>query len=36
MKRAIIEAYADFDDLHFVGVIIKEEIIIAPTENEIK
>ena len=36
MKRAIIEAYADFDDLHFVGVIIKEEIIIAPTENVIK
>ncbi|KAF0091541.1 MAG: rod shape-determining protein MreC [Fusobacteria bacterium] len=36
MKRAIIEAYADFDDLHFVGVIIKEEIILTPTENEIK
>lgn len=36
MKRAIIEAYADFDDLHFVGVIIKEEIIITPTDKEIK
>lgn len=36
MKRAIIEAYADFDDLRFVGVIIKEEIIITPTENVIQ
>lgn len=36
MKRAIIEAYADFDDLRFVGVIIKEEIILTPTKNEIK
>lgn len=36
MKRAIIEAYANFDDLHFVGVIIKEEIILTPTENVIK
>ena len=30
MKRAIIEPYADFDDLHFVGVIIKQEIEVAP------
>lgn len=36
MKRAIIEAYADFDDLHFAGVIIKEEIILAPADNVIK
>lgn len=33
MKRAIIEPYADFDDLHFVGVIIKQEIIVAPAEE---
>ena len=33
MKRAIIEPYADFDDLHFVGVIIKQEIIVAPVEE---
>lgn len=36
MKRAIIEAYADFDDLRFVGVIIKEEIIIPPAEPVIQ
>ena len=36
MKRAIIEAYADFDDLRFVGVIIKEEIIIPPAETVIQ
>ncbi len=36
MKRAIIEAYADFDDLRFVGVIIKEEIILPPTESVIQ
>lgn len=36
MKRAIIEAYADFDDLRFVGVIIKEEIILPPTETVVQ
>lgn len=36
MKRATIEAYADFDDLRFVGVIIKEEIVIPTTEDVIK
>jgi len=33
MKKAIIEPYADFDDLHFVGVIIKQELIVTPSEE---
>ncbi len=33
MKKAIIDPYADFNDLHFVGVIIKQEIILATSEE---
>ncbi|MDD2370596.1 MAG: rod shape-determining protein MreC [Firmicutes bacterium] len=33
MKKAIIEPYADFDDLHFVGVIIKQELAVITSEE---
>lgn len=36
MKKALIEPYADFNNLHFVAVILKQEIVVDPATVPVK